>query len=118
MRHEIYCINCGERKSKGGRVRLNSEQDEEIEIDCKNCGILTGVLVSFDEKANQAKIEVENLKPEECVVRWKKVTKDWNPVFICPFCGVVNLEEIITKNGGENLFECKKCKRNFEIEYI
>ena len=114
IRHKIYCINCGKEIQK---VSINSEEEKLLKIKCLACGIITTITNFFDEKASDLRIEIEDLTPEEYIIKWKQLTNNSKPIFICPFCGDKKLKEIITKDGGENFFECKKCDRYFEIEY-
>ena len=121
IRHEIHCVNCGESKDRTGRVRVNSENKEEILIDCKKCGVSTTIIISLDESGENATIVIENLRPEEYVVRWKNVTKSWDPILVCPFCGNLNFTETIQmfdndKDDVEHLFKCDQCRRVYEVE--
>ena len=111
MKHNIYCVNCGELIAE----RRITEENDLIQNECSKCNTSFNLRTEpEDEFAHDVVLELVN--PPEA-------GKHDLPVLYCPFCGKDKLlkpERIIYKDEPSDVLICHnpKCKRSFTVEIL
>jgi hypothetical protein len=114
IRHQTYCICCG---SKIKRIRLNSERNDDIELECERCNIYT-IITPDNEKSSRATVQIPLINLS--LSFWPRMNEDSEPIFTCPFCKHNLIRYSSKDNPNYNIYSCEGvgCKREFEIDYM
>lgn len=109
-RYDVYCINCG---TEVKRVRIGSDKEDAVKIECPTCNFSSIVYTNDDEELNQAKVEISADKK----TIWKNVDSNLEPIFTCPLCGHLGLG--VSKADSSDFLNCSGtgCKRLIEVVY-